>query len=128
MIKKEDSQKDHSLSTTGNIASTIAFVPPVLSLYTSLKSFSHLPHSSAQPVSAPKSNTPHGRPEAIIHDSWPDSNPGRYTSLPAFSLLLAGQDERFYGPFIAQAAAFLDLCCYPLEFQLTMHEEIVRLQ
>lgn len=54
LIKKEDSQKDHSLSTTGNLSAPN--VPPTLSFYNSPESFSHLPHSSAQPGRAPQTH------------------------------------------------------------------------
>lgn len=61
-------------------------VPPMLSFSNSPKSFSHLPHSSARPVTAPKSNIPHGRPEAVIHMTvgQPAIQEDKHLSLPTF--------------------------------------------
>lgn len=73
-------------------------------------------------------NTPHGKPEARIHMRivQPAVLEDAHLSLP--SLLLGRQDKHPSGPVVAQAAASLYLWCYPLEFQLTVHEEMVRLE
>lgn len=105
----------------------IFHVPPTLSFYNSPESFSHLPHSWHTAWQC-TTNTPCGRPEARIHMRVVQPAVLEVTHLSLPSLLLGRQDKHPYEPVVAQAAAFLYLCCYPLEFQLTTHEEIVRFQ
>lgn len=81
LIQKEYSQKDHSLSTTGNLSSTN--VPPMLSFYNSPECFSHLPHSLLS-LAVHHKHTPWHTWGKNTHKTCPASSSGRYTSLPAF--------------------------------------------
>lgn len=99
MIKRED-RKSRVYQQLAMFLPEMFVVPLMLSFYNSSKPFSHLPLSSAQPVCAPKSKTPHDRAEAIIHMSVDQPAIQEDTHLYFPSLLLSRQDKQLYGLFL----------------------------
>lgn len=103
----QESKKDHSLSTTGNLSSTN--VPPTF-YYNSTKCFSHLPHSLLS-LGVHRKHTPWQTWGKNTHENCPASSSGRCTSFPAF--LAPGQTGQ-----TSFWASCCTGCCLPISVLL----------